>query len=266
MQSMTGRLIWTILVGSVWESSLINNIYEQLSGPTAWSVWLTCWHAWWHSSSYLFCPAGYWSVVGGALSFYQSNSQTVNSDSSLRIFLRWKVKAQWEHRWSSQKWEMLANFEFEDRRSGSISSGPSLHRIINQALVDFWISLEAPIFTAYPLARVKDFTLKVPTIFLLTFESWCATMQLQTDVLPGAGTPSFLPRLISGHFDFPAGKYHPPPGQGRDLGASAEKLQKKRKREEAVALCIFNHVAILKEISITTLVVFEFLFSSPCQT
>ena len=67
---------------------------------------------------------------------------------------------------------MLANFEFEDRRSGSISSGPSLHRIINQALVDFWISLEAPIFTAYPLAKVKDFTLKVATIFLLAFESW----------------------------------------------------------------------------------------------
>ena len=166
-----------------------------------------------------------------------------------------------DHRKSGKCWQTLSL-----KIDGSISGGPSLHRIINQALVDFWISLEAPIFTAYPLARVKDFTLKVSTIFLLAFESWWATMQLQTDVLPGAGTPSFLPRLISGHFDFPAGKYHPPPGQGRDLGASAEKLQKKRKREEAVALCIFNHVAILKEISITTLVVFEFLFSSPCQT
>ena len=64
-------------------------------------------------------------------------------------------------------------------------------------------------------------------------------MQLQTDVLPGAGTPSFLPRLISGHFDFPAGKYHPPPGQGRDLGASAEKLQKKGKGKRQW-LCVFS--------------------------
>ena len=237
MQSMTGRLIWTILVGSVWESSLINNIYEQLSGPTAWSVWLTCWHAWWHSSSYLFCPAGYWSVVGGALSFYQSNLQTVNSDSSLRIFLRWKVKAQWKHRWSSQKWEMLANFEFEDRRSGSISSGPSLHRIINQALVDFWISLEAPIFTAYPLARVKDFTLKVPTIFcwhLRVGELQCNCKQMYFPALERL--PSFLvSSLVT--LTFPLGSIIRLQGKAVTL-EPAQKSCKKKKREEAVALCI----------------------------